>query len=172
MKSKFSMLLSVVLLGVSLYLLALRAPGWYRMFRLQGSQLDSQWPLVSIQGEPISFPFSKKTVVVFWATWCGPCKVELARVARLVEEGKIPKDQVVAVASDEDVNLVRRVADERAYPFTVAMDPGHKLYAHFKVEVTPTLALVDEHQKIEWMTSGLSPTLELRLLRFFETQSE
>ena len=61
----------------------------FRLEALRGPRIDS-------------LSMNKPTVLVFWATWCGPCKVELARIQRLVSNSSIAPDSVVAVDVGEE----------------------------------------------------------------------
>jgi thiol-disulfide isomerase/thioredoxin len=105
-------------------------------------------------------------ILVFWATWCGPCEVELHRIQRLISEGNLPADRVLAISSFEIPSLVQKAVAERQYSFRVGLDPDGRAATAFKVKGTPTIYLLDAQQKIEWVTSGLSPLLEIRLRRF------
>lgn len=100
---------------------------------------------------------------IFWATWCGPCEVELARVNRLVKNGSIPTEQVIAIAVREDYAVVQKAVTERGYTMKVAIDPDGRWSDAFGVQGTPTVALVGKDDTLQWITMGLSPSLELRL---------
>ncbi len=107
-------------------------------------------------------------LIVFWATWCGPCKIELSRINSLVKSGQITPDSVIAISSGEDPNLVRNMVTKEGYQFKVALDPDASAAKVYNVKGTPTLILVDKQGKINWMTMGLSATLEMRILSFFD----
>src|SRR5690606_19094484 len=100
-----------------------------------------------------------KQLLVFWATWCGPCKVELARINRLVKDGEIKATDVIAISSLEEINLVDAHVKENDYRFTVAIDPTGEAARQYKISGTPTLIFVDETGTIKWMTMGVSPSL-------------
>lgn len=163
----FSTLSNFLLMLIVGWLLYQRVPTIIEMFQRQGQKA----PPVKVQtldGAQLSLPLSQKHLLVFWATWCGPCKMELARINSMIKAGTLSPDKVVAVSSSEDLETVRRFARENDYRFTVAIDPDGISARQFKVSGTPTLLLINESGNIEWLTMGVSPSLELRLKSFFK----
>ena len=112
----------------------------------------------TIENHDIELPLKdQKSILVFWATWCGPCKVELARLKDAVEQGEIPKDKVIAVSLGETLETVQATARERGYPFIVASDESAKAGQLYQIRVTPTVIHVDEKQSITWVAQGVHP---------------
>ena len=142
-----------------------RFPVWSANFHAEGGAAP-RTEVEGLGGERISLPLQGPHVVVFWATWCGPCRVELARLQRMVEAGALAPEAVVAVAWGEPRPVVAEHARKRRYTFKVALDPSGAAAKAFDVRATPTLVLVDGSQAVAWKTTGLSPSLELRLGRY------
>ena len=73
--------------------------------------------------------FKGKVVVVnLWATWCGPCKIEMPQLARLQAEYAGKPVQVVAISIDK----AEALAEAKAFiaskaPLTFYNDPAAKL---------------------------------------------
>jgi cytochrome c biogenesis protein CcmG, thiol:disulfide interchange protein DsbE len=105
----------------------------------------------------------ENTVIVFWATWCPPCKVELARLNRLVESNPAIAKRIIAISVGEPVDVVRKAVAERGYKFAVATDETGEVAEKYKISGTPTILMKDKLNAIVWSTSGLSPTLEFRV---------
>ncbi len=110
---------------------------------------------------------TEKIVIVFWATWCPPCKVELARINRMVENNPSWATKVVAVSLGEDAATVSAAAKERGYLFQVGYDESQQLGEKFEIQSTPTILLKDTDNKFAWRSAGVSPSLEIRLNNFF-----
>lgn len=142
-----------------LYLLVQRAIVWQKESELRGQtvsiqsiavlQPDQQWRDTEVLHE------GKKKVLVFWATWCGPCSVELARIQKMFESGGLSHDQFLAVSVMENPEVVSQAARERGYLFPVAADPSGQFTEAFKISGTPTTALMDGANIVN-ISTGLS----------------
>jgi len=139
------------------------APVAWKNFRMESQSVSAQKNgLESFSMRPL--------VLVFWATWCTPCSVELRRIQRLIDSGSLSKGSVLAITQESDHQKVNREAKERGYSFKILFDSDGTLHERFKVESTPTLVVLGESNEILWLTSGLSPTLEIRLKHFLDRQ--
>jgi cytochrome c biogenesis protein CcmG, thiol:disulfide interchange protein DsbE len=167
-KNKIAFAFNIVLTLAILGLLALKLPTIIAAFNVQGTLA----PDFSIQtSDNSTFTLSKadgKKVLIFWATWCPPCEVELERINELVKVGKIPPDAILAIAINDDPQFVNKVSRERGYLFKWACDANGEIADQFKVRATPSMAFIDGNKKIAWMTSGYSPTLSWRLASFLD----
>lgn len=105
----------------------------------------------------------KPAALIFWATWCGPCQIEISRVRELVAENKIKAEQVYLLSIAEDPELILKTATERNYPFHLLHDMNGDAFNFYKVRATPTTVFIDQAGKISWIGTGLSPTLGLRM---------
>ena len=114
---------------------------------LEGGGLD----LASLRG--------RKAIVVFWAPWCGVCKVEMPTLNALSKDGV----QVIGVAqSYEDVASVEAFAREHELAFPTILG-DERIRADWAVEVYPTLYVIDEEGRIEHAVVGYTTGLGLRL---------
>jgi cytochrome c biogenesis protein CcmG/thiol:disulfide interchange protein DsbE len=77
-KRKVSDWLFVVIV---LFALFIRGPGLVEQFSKQGSKLS---PIV-LDGKLFPPP-ATRSVLVFWASWCGPCTIELNRIHSAIEK--------------------------------------------------------------------------------------
>jgi cytochrome c biogenesis protein CcmG, thiol:disulfide interchange protein DsbE len=164
---RFSNVSNLVLILVLLFLAYRQIPRIYSDLQLE-SKTSPVFSFLDLMNHPVVYPQEgKKTLFVFWATWCGPCKIELARIQRLIDEKKILAENVVAISFNEDPSLIIQTAKERNYTFRLVQDFDGKSTEYYKVSGTPTLVLLDQNKKIHWVTSGISPSLEARLNAFF-----
>ena len=101
----------------------------------------------------IQYPPAKNSVTIFWATWCGPCKVEMDRLQSSVAGGKIPKEQIFAINPFESPAIVRKFLKESKFDFTFIDAPA--IVEQLKIQVTPTTLLM-KGDSISSMSSGMS----------------
>ena len=101
----------------------------------------------------INFPTNERSITIFWATWCTPCKVEMARIKNSVISGKIKRRQIFAINPFESKHIVTKFLKKNEYPFTFMTAP--KLSKELNISRTPTIVFFDKN-KVERISSGLS----------------
>jgi len=107
-------------------------------------RLLPQGPLKKLDGGEIELsalpgPF----LINFWATWCKPCRMEMASLNRLFNDFRPKGLGVFAVSVDEDIHLVREFLLQAPMSFPILLDPGGKLATkEYGLIVYPTTFLV------------------------------
>lgn len=158
--------LNILFYGIITLLLMTKIPGIYKNFSAQ-NKLAPVATLKRLSGEEIGFPIpNQKTIVVFWATWCGPCKIELNRLNQMMADGAIKSNQLLAVSIQESAETVNTFLEKNPYQFLIALDQSGLVAEKYNVQGTPTVVFLDENGKVDWITTGLSPTLGLRVKNF------
>jgi len=83
-------------------------------------------------------------LINFWATWCPPCRAEMASLGRLYRAYAARGFQVFAVSVDRDTHLIREYLVATPLDFPVLLDPqGIVSERAFQVRMFPTSWLVD-----------------------------
>lgn len=104
-------------------------------------------------GKEVEFPPRNTTAVsIFWASWCGPCKIEMERLKKSVESGSIPKDKIFAINPFESDSEIQKFLEENKFPFNFVKS---SLGKDLNVTVTPTTVFF-ENGAITSMSSGMS----------------
>lgn len=113
--------------------------------------LDLSGSLATLDGErvPLRGLKGKALLINAWATWCGPCRLEMPYLAdlhrRLSREGL-----EIAAVSWEDPGAVRTFLEETGadYPFLLLSDPDRILQGRFQVIGLPTTLIVDARGRL------------------------
>ncbi len=87
-------------------------------------------------------------VVNFWATWCAPCKKELALFDRWNTEWKNRGARVVAISIDKDARKARRFAEEMQLSLTVVHDGPDGLARSLDLPSVPCTYVLDKDGKV------------------------
>src|SRR5438094_5312317 len=91
----------------------------------------------------------------FWATWCGPCKVEMPAIERLYREYRRQGLAILAVSTDlEGPGVTRPYRDALGLTFTIAHDPEAVVMRLYGVRTLPVTFLVDRQGVITHQIFG------------------
>jgi len=114
------------------------------------------------------FKGKKKIVVSFWASWCGPCRMELPELSAFYEKyhSADSKFEVVAVSTDEDRYQAEKYVKEAKLPFPVVWDENGGIADKYAVESIPVLYVIDENGKVIYGQMGYGFGLEFKLKMF------
>jgi len=107
----------------------------------------------------------KKVVVSFWASWCGPCRLEMPELRSFYQRYHKNSDkfEFLAISLDENRGDAASFAIAEKLPFPVLLDPNSEAAKAFGVTGIPTMFVVDESGKIAFGHIGYDATVEILL---------
>jgi thiol-disulfide isomerase/thioredoxin len=99
----------------------------------------------------------KVVLLNFWATWCGPCRLEIPELIRLTDHYK-DKVQVVGISMDDaDASEVRKFAKDMGINYPVIMASRELVMAYGGVPALPTTFVVSPDGGVVQKHVGLAP---------------
>jgi thiol-disulfide isomerase/thioredoxin len=117
------------------------SPMDFTLSKLDGGRL----PLSSMKG--------KVVVLDFWATWCGPCRIQHPLYEQVKTRFKDnPNVVFLAVNTDEDHSLVKPFLDGQKWSQDVVYEDG--LAGYFRVSSIPTTIVLDRSGELKSRMPG------------------
>lgn len=111
--------------------------------------------------------YKGKTVFLnFWATWCGPCRMEMPYIQKVYEEygsngGDViilgvanPKTEEYPNNSDVSQEEVEHFLSENGYTYPVVMDLGGSIFATYGIQAFPTTFMIDKNGNVYGYAPG------------------
>jgi thiol-disulfide isomerase/thioredoxin len=110
-----------------------------------------------LQGNVTDFKtFKGKTIFLnIWATWCGPCRIEMPSIQKLYDQ--VDKDKIVfvmlSIDRDDSFEKVVSFVKEKEYTFPVYVPKGY-LTDQLQVRTIPTTFVISPDGKIVSQEAG------------------
>ena len=114
-------------------------------------KFDYNFNLKDLEGNVVDVnDFKGKTIFLnIWATWCGPCRVEMPSIQNLYSKVNQENVRFVMLAVDrrEDFEKVKNFISEKKYTFPV-YTPASSLPDQLQVGTIPTTFVINPEGKI------------------------
>jgi thiol-disulfide isomerase/thioredoxin len=110
----------------------------------------------TLDGAPLTVEFhNRRTVLVFWASWCGPCRHEQPYLNRMATDYATRGVQFIGINFlDHDHAAAKAFEDEFHVPYPSLFDDPGKVAAAYRVDAPPSQVLVDGRGIIVARTPG------------------
>jgi thiol-disulfide isomerase/thioredoxin len=144
----------------------------------QGGAAESEYPgqnlkgkaapgftLTSLDGKKVSLADYKgrPVLVNFWATWCGPCKVEMPWFEELRKQYAGQGFEILGLADDVDAgkDAIAKTAHQLGVTYPILLTDGKVQDAYGGLDVLPMSFYVDRNGVVVEVTAGLGSKDEL-----------
>lgn len=140
---------------------------------LNGRQA-ANFTLLDLQGQPVSLSSFKgrPLVVDFWATWCGPCRMEIPWLEDLQKQYAAQGLQVIGISADDldkqdpaklftEKRSISDFATKMHINYPVLLDANSIAESWGGVDSLPTTFFIDRNGKIVASTVGLASRDEI-----------
>jgi len=121
-----------------------KAPG-FTLTTLEGKKVS----LADYKGRPV--------LVNFWATWCGPCKVEMPWFEQFRKQYAGQGFEILGLTDDFDAgkDVISKVAGKTGVTYPILLTDGKVQKLYGGLEVLPMSFYVDRNGVIVEQTAGL-----------------
>jgi thiol-disulfide isomerase/thioredoxin len=117
-----------------------------------------------MQGKVVSLSDyrGKKVMLNFWATWCGPCRVEIPNMIKLYDELSAKGFVILAVNLREDRDQVAGFVEQNKMRFPILLDSDGSVGAAYFVRGIPTSVFINDQGIIQAVQVGTLTDAALR----------
>jgi thiol-disulfide isomerase/thioredoxin len=107
--------------------------------------LAPDFKLTTLDGKPLALePLRGKVILLnFWATWCGPCRAEVADLIALQERYKDRLQIIGMNVDDDDADEIQKYVQETGINYPVAMTSNEVRMLYGGIAALPTMFLLD-----------------------------
>jgi peroxiredoxin len=117
-----------------------------------------QFSLTTADSDEFTLPHNGKVSLInFFATWCGPCQLELPHIEQIWMANKDDQHfRVLVIGREETTESVRKYRDSKGFTFPIAADPARAVYSLFASESIPSTLVASSDGRIVYSKAGFS----------------
>lgn len=112
-------------------------------------------------GETVAVaPEGTVTLLDFFATYCGPCKPQMAELRTV--RSAFPEVHMLSITPEGDADGVASFWTEYEGSWSVALDPEVRTWPKYEVSGLPTMLVLDRAGSETWRHTGLADAETIR----------
>ena len=93
-------------------------------------------------------------LVNFWASWCGPCRVEMPQLNRLYDKYRSAGFVMLGVNIDDDPRAAAATAQRWGIRFPVLLDADKRVSRLYDLTSMPSTVLIDRDGRVRYLHGG------------------
>ena len=109
---------------------------------LDGSRVT----LSALQGKP--------TLLIFWATWCPPCRLELSKLQEHIIDPYGDRINVLPLSRGEERSVVEEYIATMGYTYAVGLDCDQSIYNKYATNYIPRCFVIDAKGNVVYSGVG------------------
>jgi peroxiredoxin len=99
-------------------------------------------------------------LVNFWASWCGPCKLEMPHLNRLHDKYRASGVLLLGVNIDEDPRTAQAATAKLGVKFPVLLDSDRAVSRLYDMGSMPATVLIDRDGRVRFLHRGYREGME------------
>ena len=138
----------------------------------EDKHIASDFTLKNLDGNDVSLhQFRGKHLLInFWATWCGPCKIEMPSLEQLYRQFKSEKFDMIGISNDMfGKRVVKPYVLAKKITFPMLLDQRMTVSRQYGIVSLPTTILIDPQGIIIGVLQGAENWSDPETLLYFES---
>lgn len=115
------------------------------------------WHATRIDGQEINSELckGKVTLIVYWATWCAPCREEIPTLIALRNDFSKQEVDIIGVSLDQASNSIEHFLTANKINYDIARNNKSLDEAFGPIRYIPTMVILDQEGKVHQRYTGL-----------------
>jgi cytochrome c biogenesis protein CcmG/thiol:disulfide interchange protein DsbE len=114
----------------------------------------------------------KVVVLNFWASWCGPCRLEMPDFQKAWEEHREQVVVFVGIAVDDTASEASKFAEQVGVTYPLALDTTGGVARAYRIRAVPSTYFIDREGRLATTLHGVANQGALRIFLRGQTSQE